>query len=227
MTSASPNRLRIKRRDKKNAFSLIEVVLAVGIFSLALIALLGLLGSTQQSVNNVVEQTRGISVMSKVNAYLQSQDFTTVYNWVAGGTTQVVYVYSYRADLSRKRDDDGSPIPIAVFTEDNTPQEGVNFKTVTGIRVLVEDNSFLLDDLEATENTIFKAVISDSLVYPAGEPGRGTGGTLVPFNSYPEAYLALNVKIYAEEIDDIADISVSPSVAGLELILEYNTAINR
>ena len=53
-------------------FSLIEVVLAIGIFLVTVLALVGLLGPTLQSVDEVEKTDEIASVVNTVNAFLQS-----------------------------------------------------------------------------------------------------------------------------------------------------------
>ena len=56
----------------KYGFSLIEVVLAIGIFLVTVLALVGLLGPTLQSVDEVEKTDEIASVVNTVNAFLQS-----------------------------------------------------------------------------------------------------------------------------------------------------------
>ena len=56
----------------KFGFSLIEVVLAIGIFLVTVLALVGLLGPTLQSVDEVEKTDEIASVVNTVNAFLQS-----------------------------------------------------------------------------------------------------------------------------------------------------------
>ena len=53
-------------------FSLIEVVLAIGIFLVTVLALVGLLGPTLQSVDEVEKTDEIASVVNTVNSFLQS-----------------------------------------------------------------------------------------------------------------------------------------------------------
>ncbi len=73
----------------KFGFSLIEVVLAIGIFLVTVLALVGLLGPTLQSVDEVEKTDEIASVVNTVNAFLQSSPdiavgsqskFETIYN---------------------------------------------------------------------------------------------------------------------------------------------------
>jgi len=57
-------------------FSLMEVILAIGVLSLAILSLLGLFGPTMASVKNVMDRSAATGVMSQINAYLQTNAVT-------------------------------------------------------------------------------------------------------------------------------------------------------
>lgn len=57
--------------SQKKAFSLVEVVLAIGVLSLAVVALLGLFGPTMSSVKQVIDTNEATAVVSRVNAEIQ------------------------------------------------------------------------------------------------------------------------------------------------------------
>lgn len=56
----------------RRGFTLTEVVLAVGVLSLAIVALLGLFGPTMSSVKNVVDRGGAIAVADQLNSMLLS-----------------------------------------------------------------------------------------------------------------------------------------------------------
>ncbi|MEC8332846.1 MAG: prepilin-type N-terminal cleavage/methylation domain-containing protein, partial [Verrucomicrobiota bacterium] len=56
----------------RKGFSLIEVVLAIGIFLVTVLALVGLLGPTLQSVDEVEKIDEVSSVVNTINTFLQS-----------------------------------------------------------------------------------------------------------------------------------------------------------
>lgn len=66
-TAAQPARIR-------PAFSLVEVVLAVGVLSLAIAALVGLFGPTVDAVRDVVESDAALGVQDRMRAILQTPD---------------------------------------------------------------------------------------------------------------------------------------------------------
>ena len=97
----------------KYGFSLIEVVLAIGIFLVTVLALVGLLGPTLQSVDEVEKTDEIASVVNTVNAFLQSSPdiaasgqskFETIYKELRtdGFITAFVFrAYDNNDDVSR------------------------------------------------------------------------------------------------------------------------------
>jgi len=57
--------------EKKPAFTLIEILLAMGIIGVSVIALLALLGQTLPAVRDVVDKTIADNALGKVDAYIQ------------------------------------------------------------------------------------------------------------------------------------------------------------
>ena len=96
------------------AFSLIEVVLALGIFAFTVLTLIGLLPSFLNSINDLNELNQLSAISAKIDAYLQNQKnaFDTVYRWVENGKSKTLLAYSYTADPSQWRKD------VNAFTPD-------------------------------------------------------------------------------------------------------------
>lgn len=68
----------IRSRWQPHAFSLIEVVLAIGIVSFALFAILGLIPLGLQVGRSSIEDTRATHIAEQVFATLRKQDFGSV-----------------------------------------------------------------------------------------------------------------------------------------------------
>lgn len=92
------------KRARNVGFSLMEVILAIGVLSLAILALLGLFAPTMTSVKNVIDRNEATGIMTKVNAFLQTNDpnagaggrinvnFGNVVNWANAG--HVLYAWN-------------------------------------------------------------------------------------------------------------------------------------
>lgn len=180
-----------RRINSPRGFSLIEVVLALGVFSFTVLILIGLLPSLLNSINklNVLNQLTGIS--ARIDAYLQNQEhaFDTVYNWVENGKSKTLLAYSYTAD----------PSEVRGIGDTNTPDPRSDF-IVDTIRLMGTDEfnlALIKEELNAVEGPVFKIKIRDSKTYSEIEEGRDEQGYLVPLFQYPEAVLALEIRIYS------------------------------
>lgn len=206
-------------------FSLIEVVLAIGIFLVTVLALVGMLGPTLQSVDEVEKTDEIASVVNTVNAFLQSSPdivnssssvskFDAIYNAVKSNDYATVLVFrSYEDSVS------------------------TDIELIVGF--LGETNARLLaSDFANTAGPIYRVVLSASSVTPEAELNdRNADGIYTLKNSlaaYPEGYFAMEVRIFALE-SDIADARVGSvpadlnagSLKDLEPLFTYNTAVVR
>ncbi len=206
-------------------FSLIEVVLAIGIFLVTVLALVGMLGPTLQSVDEVEKTDEIASVVNTVNAFLQSSPdivnssssvskFDAIYNAVKSNDYATVLVFrSYEDSVS-------TDIELIV-----------GFLGETDARLVASD-------FANTAGPIYRVVLSASSVTPEAELNdRNADGIYTLKNSlaaYPEGYFAMEVRIFALE-SDIADArggSVpadlnAGSLKDLEPLFTYNTAVVR
>jgi type II secretory pathway pseudopilin PulG len=206
-------------------FSLIEVVLAIGIFLVTVLALVGMLGPTLQSVDEVEKTDEIASVVSTVNAFLQSSPdivsatpsvskFEAIYNAVKNNGYATVFVFrSY---------EDSNSTDIELI---------VGFLGETDARLLASDFANIA-------GPIYRVMLSASSVTPEAElNGRNADGIYTlksPFAAYPEGYFAMEVRIFALE-SDISDArrgSVpadldAGSLNDLEPLFTYNTAVVR
>jgi prepilin-type N-terminal cleavage/methylation domain-containing protein len=87
MFSILTNRLRPLHRRLVRGFSLIEVVVAVGIFSVAITIVIGLLAPTVKSVASTLDNNAANRLATAINAKLTSLGFTAV---VTGDTATTV-----------------------------------------------------------------------------------------------------------------------------------------
>ena len=76
--SAGGPRLPLRPASARRGFSLIEVVVAVGIFAVAISIVIGLLAPTAKSVAETIDTNTANRVTSAINSKLQSLGYTTV-----------------------------------------------------------------------------------------------------------------------------------------------------
>jgi Tfp pilus assembly protein PilV len=216
------NRLHPCHVSSRKGFSLIEVVLAIGIFLVTVLALVGLLGPTLQSVDEVEKTDEVSSIVNTINAFLQnSQDiapgaskFDAIYKAVAQGSATILVFRAY---------DTNDVISLQVgFVGETDPSAQISNADVT-------DGSQV-----KAAGTIYRAVLTPSSVNPVLQMDEESGS--YPRYSmkqsdptlYPEGSFAMEVRIFAEEpsltFDDESDLA---ELQLKEPIFTYNTAIVR
>lgn len=208
-------------RDR--AFSLIEVVLAIGIFLVTVLALVGLLGPTLKSVDDVEQMDAVSSVVNTLNTLLQKSPniapsgskFDVIYGAVASGNYATVFVFNAYMDATST----DTELKVGFFGES------------VGVDALI-----LEADFSNAVGTIYRAVLSPSSVLPATErdPERNADGIYTLKNDlvdYPEGYFAMEVRIFAEDppgpnarFQASKDLS---ELSKVEPIFTYNTAVVR
>ncbi|MAS63870.1 MAG: hypothetical protein CL815_01430 [Coraliomargarita sp.] len=217
------NTHHFKNQLSARAFSLIEVVLAIGIFLVTVLALVGLLGPTLKSVDDVEQIDAVSSVVNTLNTFLQKSPsiapsgskFDVIYGAVASGNYATVFVFNAYMDATSP----DTELKVGFYDES------------VGVDALVENADF-----SDAAGTIYRAVLSPSSVLPANErsPNRNGDGiyTLInPLASYPEGYFAMEVRIFAEDPPGpSASFQASTNLSALsnvEPIFTYNTAVVR
>jgi len=225
---------------RRAGFSLIEVVLAIGIFLVTVLALVGLLGPTLQSVDEVEKTDEVSSIVNTLNAFLQnspdialaSSRFDSIYNAVESGGEATVYIYRWYLDEAE------------VITENPNIKLEVGFDSdesaFVGANAIVNTQSPTGEaaDFSKAAGTIYRAVLTPSSVLESGlyrSADRNADGVYdleEPLASYLEGSFAMEVRIYAES-------SPGPNFTGpysgtnlgslkdLQPIFTYNTAVVR
>lgn len=228
---------RLKSTNRK-AFSLIEVVLAMGIFLITVLALVGLLGPALKSVSTVRQTDEVTSVVDSVNAFLNSSPwinpggsrFEAIYRGLETDEDySTLFVYRWR---------DGGVIRLEVGYEDN--QGG----TVGSQDGAVDDNAVVNVDragdgipaaaYNQAAGSIYRVVLTaSSAMLPDGlvDPGLVSSYPRYTLNRsidvYDGSYLALEVRIFVEATIDTPAATNIATLANEVPVFVYNTAILR
>ena len=236
---------KVSRITFRKGFSLIEVVLAIGIFLVTVLALVGLLGPTLQSVDEVEKADETASVVSTVNAFIQSSPdigspsatppvskFDAIFNAVTSGDHATIFVYRYYDDQT---DSSGQTSPneeIIALEVGFAPSESGAINN----RAIVNQPSENLADFADAAGPIYRVVLSASSVTPESHrSATRNSDNIYTLNkslaAYPEGYLAMEVRIFAEDPPGPnRTFNTSANLADLsqiEPIFTYNTAIVR
>ena len=207
--------------SRRAGFSLIEVVLAIGIFLVTVLALVGLLGPTLQSVDEVEKTDEVSSIVNTINAFLQNSPeiapgasrFNAIYNLVKSNDFAAILVF--------RAYDDNDVIALKIgFIGEGQVQVGEEDVT---------DGSIV-----KAAGTIYRAVLTASSVIPQEylnetKPERNGDGIYTlknPIADYLEGSFAMEVRIFAEEPS--LSFKINNNIrANIEPIFTYNTAIVR
>jgi type II secretory pathway pseudopilin PulG len=222
---------KISIARKRKAFSLIEVVLAIGIFMITILALVGLLGPTLKSVDEV-EQTDAIaSVVNSLNAFLQqspeiapsASKFDAIFKAVANNGHATIFVFQAYLD----EDSTNTELKIGFYNES------------VGDNAEIEDSDFEKNSVVNVAGPIYRVVLTPSSVLPALYRSQERNPTTKVYSlavtspdppGYPEGYFAMEVRIFAEEYSQDYTSNLDSDLAALadvEPIFTYNAAVVR
>jgi len=182
----------------KAAFSLVEVLIAVGIIALALIPMIGLLGAIMGNARETATQNEALQTLPSLNDFLQRQGFTTVYGWAATPSTQpAVFAYTYLDNTTGR-------VVRAIVAPDNAA-------------ALLATTSY-----QTRRGRMFRAVISFSKNPPPATSAFPTGSPWPPASqaSYTSFVLPLHINLYSTP-----EYTVAP--APNNLVTSYETAVFR
>ncbi len=214
-----------KNQIRARAFSLIEVVLAIGIFLVTVLTLVGLLGPTLKSVDEVKQIDAISSVVNTLNTFLQKSPsiatnkskFDVIFGAIASGNYATVFVFNAYIDATSA----DTELKVGFYDES------------VGVDALVVEADFA-----NAAGTIYRAILSPSSVLPAPAErsnDRNSVGIYTLTNTsvatYPEGYFAMEVRIFAEDPPG-PSASFEPSrdlsaLSNIEPIFTYNTAVVR
>ena len=216
-------------------FSLIEVVLAIGIFLVTVLALVGLLGPTLQSVDEVEKTDEIASVVNTVNAFLQSSPdiavgsqskFETIYEAISNNSNSEATIFVYRY-YDNKTDPDNETIALEVGFATGEPVD---------VRAKVNQPATNPANFADAAGPIYRVVLTASSVTPAvlRSPNRNSDGIYTlsaGVANYPEGYLAMEVRIYPENppgpSGNFNTATNLTALRDIEPLFTYNTAVVR
>jgi len=223
--------MTLNRISTRKGFTLVEVLLAVGIVAMAILALVGLLGATFQQVEDVVQTNQAIGVVTRVNAALDEprliggeglngaesmSAFECVYEAMRSATSNApVILYCFNKEVDAENPGKYAPVPVVYRSSgDNLSQQtynqqggvGAAFRIEITISPLLKEQNIYLDPATYEQTT-----------------ARYEGGSLPAILEYALAYLLLELKIYPH---DFTDISVLRN-RDIPPVLTQNIVVNR
>ena len=205
----------------QKGFSLIEVVLAIGIFLVTVLALVGLLGPTLQSVDEVEKTDEVSSIVNTLNAFLQNSPE------IAPGASRFNAIYNLV-----KSDDFAAILVFRAYDDNDVIALKIGFIGEGQVKVGEEDVTD--GSIVKAAGTIYRAVLTASSVIPQEylnetKPDRNGDGVYTlkkPIADYLEGSFAMEVRIFTEE-PSLSFQTANNLKANVEPIFTYNTAIVR
>ena len=220
-----------KKLFPRSAFSLIEVVLAMGIFLITVLALVGLMGPALKSVNTVRTTDEVASVVDAVNTFLNTSPFIekpstsrfeSIYSAINDDGYATLFVYRWydtandvvRQEIGFENNQSGNVHTPSVVNANNrgdgVPSASFDEAVSFIYRVVLTASSAMLVDNFVNEGT--------EGAYPRYTLSNAIG-------AYSGNYLALEVRIFAEDPGSFDDATNMGILADEIPIFVYDTAI--
>lgn len=136
-------------RKGSRGFTLVEVVIALGVAAVVLVPMVALLSSASTGAARVITQDQARQLEAVVREKLELAEFDDVYRWVR--TQRPLWVYAYRASSEPRPDGTARAVRW----------EGIGTETHTATVTRSEDElDVLADDLTALEGRLFLVDLS-------------------------------------------------------------------
>jgi hypothetical protein len=211
-----------KIRLRLPAFTLVEVVLAIGVVAFALLAIFGLFSSSLQSERQTADQIEALNATKALPAFLQTvhvppqgQGFATVYSMVQNPTPIAspppIYAYS---------------VPAAVGTGNGPGQSVILLASDPALTATSGTTA-----AAARQGRLFGVYLTVSPNFPVGSVAYPTGANLPaspspslspsPATGYLEGGLAVQAKVYAVPQINLAPPSAASPVLTYDLMVQH------
>ena len=238
--------LSLTSRKKRAGFSLIEVVLALGVVAAAVLALIGILGSTFASAREIALQHRAVNAVTQLDGAFQTAGGITPP--LPGSATDPAFDTIYKALAQRGALDGKNFVDVFVYqkTQDKSPAVPVVFmpasgkfkleeaKTPGGIHDGIDTSTVFRMRVRLSQLMKGKLYQLDKQTYEAtpGETwdtGKNMAAKAPTPDDYALAYLPLSIEIYPHNFSDETDPGddTDPNKALVKPILTQTVVINR
>ncbi len=196
-------------KQQRKAFTLVEVMLAVGVIAISISAMIGLLAAITNNLNLIRQQNKAVSLLSNIETTLQMKKFDTVLRWVANPSEPYII---YFWDEYQNPDDPDNSSMLTFSSEDGGKSPKMPPST---------------EDLEKGEGEVYRVLLS---LYQGGLKGQRVridddseysgGAVSSDAQTYALSYIPIKVEILADPRDDIINGTGDPSTNEQRLIYE-------
>lgn len=178
----------------KKGFTLVEVMLAVGVIAVSIASMIGLLGAITANIAQIRHQQRAADCVAQMETTLRTRRFSEVFRWVSNPAEP--YVVYFWTEYQNPDDPDNSSLML-VTSED----EG-----------RVPNMPPSKEALANSEGSIYRALLSlyqnglKGERIAVGAEGQYNGGALSgDESSYALSYLPINMELFAEPRENITN----------------------
>jgi len=190
-------------------FSLIEVILAISLFSILLIGIAIIFGSVLNSSRRISETDQTLNTVGALQDGLQRREFSTVYQWTQDQTD--LFLYSFRASTN---------LPVPEGSDHQQSAVAANGESTGGLDYVLhptlrpEGDPLLAREVAALEGGLYRVSLSVMT--------NNLGGTNLPdVGTFTNAYLSV-----LATVDRVPSRSLD-ATAKKERILQIPVVINR
>ncbi len=207
----------LRRTQDRGGYTLVEILLAMLVFAIAITTILALLARSIEQVNRIVLKDEAMRLSGAVEEYMRAQPFNTAYGLLASG--QVLNAFNYRAAPVTSGSGTEGNLPTRNPPEDRSGIMGTDYWVVPGVSSLPPGDSSLVNFFRAREGRWFKVRLTLSGTNPIADPA------LMPANpdTYPHAVVVIYAEFYAVSNPAV----VTPWTQGMTPVFAYNFAVRR
>jgi prepilin-type N-terminal cleavage/methylation domain-containing protein len=206
--------------QRRAGFTLVEVLLAMLVFAIAITTILALLARSIESVNQIVLKDEAMRLSGAVEEYMRGQPFNTSYGLVGAG--RVLHTFNYRAAPVTSGSGSEGNLPTRSPPEDRSGIMGKDYWVVPGVSSLPDGDSTLTGFFRAREGRWFKVRLTLSASNPIPLPAN------MPPNpdNYPHAVVVIYAEFYPVSNPNIPTPWLRGTTA-VKPVFAYNFAVRR
>ena len=178
----------------KKGFTLVEVMLAVGVIAVSIASMIGLLGAITANIAQIRHQQRAVDCVAQMETIMRSKRFSEVFRWVANPAEPYV-VYFWQEYQNPDDPDNSSLITVSSEDEGNVPNMPPTKEALSN-----------------SEGSVYRALLSlyqsglkGERIAVGGEGQYGGGALGGDESSYALSYLPINMELFAEPREDITN----------------------
>lgn len=172
-------------------FTLVEVMLAVGVIAISISAMIGLLASITASLNVTKHRNKAIALVPNVETTLEAESFSKVYRWIQNPA--VPYIIYYWDEYQNPDNPDNMSLITMSSELTGNPREVPSQARMSRI----------YGDVYRVVLSLYKSGLNGTHPY-IGSNMEYSGGALPgTYDEYALSYIPIKIDIYAEPRSDI------------------------